>query len=373
MIEPSPFSLIDGVVVDTSDPLEMGRLKVWCPSIDGDNTDVDTLPWATYVSPLAGHAYDYPAGGSGGPATGPVSYGMWAIPKIGAKVLIGFLYGDYGQRIYLGSFYRDFGNRSLPAGRNRAGDTPSSDSDDSIEPSNTNLKAQFGGDLSSSIAKTRGAYERMVAQPETTKTVNEGYSPRVLKDSNPNVGALDPQTYCLTTPGRHSIIMQDYPEFARVRIKTAEGHQVIFDDANERIYISTSLGKTWVELDVDGHVHIHGAASISMAAGEDINISALGNVNIAAGKNLNLQASESLRAAACKDMSLTGDEALNLTSGAGFNVLAAGELIQHGSKIHLNGPKPAPGPCPSSPTLTPSHEPWERPATKGTRNKNWRA
>ena len=368
----SPLSLIDGVVVDTADPLEMGRMKVWCPSIDGDNTNVDTLPWVTYTTPLAGHAYDYPAGGTGGAAVGPVAYGLWAVPKVGAKVLIGFLYGDYNQRIYLGSFYRDFGNRSLPAGRNKEGSAPTSDSGDVIEPTSTNLKAQFGGDLASSIAKTRGAYERMAAQPSTTKDANEGYSPRVLKDSNPKVGALDPQTYCLTTPGRHAIIMQDYPEFARVRIKTAEGHQIIFDDANERIYISTSLGKTWVELDVDGHVHVHGAASISMAAGGDINISALGNVNIAAGKNVNIGAGESLRMAACKDLSATGDEGVNLTSKAEFNILATGQLLQKGSQIHLNGPQPAAAPCPDKPTLTPSHEPWERPATKGKRNKNWR-
>ena len=364
--------LIDGVVVDTADPQEMGRIKVWCPAIDGDKVDVAVLPWVMYVSPLAGQAHGYPAGGSSAAAIGPMSYGFWAVPKLGAQVLVGFLYGDFNQRVYMGSFFRDHGNRSLPAGRNKDSAAPTTDSGDVIEPTTTNLKAQFQGDLASSIARTRGAYERMVGQPADVKTDAEGYSTRVVKAGDPDVGLLDPQTYCLTTPGRHAIIMQDHPTNARVRVKTAEGHQIILDDANERIYVSTSQGRTWIELDRDGHVHVYAAESISMSAGGDLNLQALGNVNISAGKNMNLNATGSLRGEACSDLSFTGDGGVNFTSGETFNILAASNLIQTGSQIHLNGPTAAEAPCAEQPTLVPSHEPWKRPATKGTRGKNWK-
>jgi len=364
--------LIDGVVVDTADPQEMGRIKVWCPSIDGQNPNVDILPWVLYVSPLAGQAYGYPAGGSSAASSGPVSYGFWAVPKLGAQVLIGFLYGDYNQRVYMGSFFPDHGNRSLPAGRNVNDDAPTSDSGGIIEPTATNLKAQFQGDLASSISRTRGAYERMAAQPTDEKTDSEGYSPRVIRSADSNIGRLDPQTYCITTPGRHAIIMQDHPGSARVRIKTAEGHQIIFDDANERIYVSTSQGRSWLEMDRDGHVHVYAAESISMSAGGDFNLQALGNVNISAGKNLNLNASESLRAEACSDLSLTGAGGVNITSGETFNILAAGNLMQSAPQIHLNGNEAALAPCADQPSLIPSHEPWKRPISKIVRGKNWK-
>lgn len=365
-----PF-LVEGVVVDTSDPQEMGRLRIWCPALDGDLVDLETLPWAQYVSPFAGQANSYPAGG-GGSSSGPVSYGFWAIPKVGAQVLVTFLYGDYNQRVYLGSMFRQHSNRSLPVGRNSPSGELQSDSGGEIEPALSNLKAQFG-DLTSSIAKTRGAYERQVAQPADEKSPDEGYDVRVLKAKDPKVGALDPQTYCITTPGRHAIIMQDSPRTARVRIKTAEGHQVILDDANERIYISVAGGQSYFEMDKDGHVHVFGAESISMSSGADFNIQALGNVNISAGKNLNLNASGHARMSACDDVSLSGDGGVSITSGAKMDILAAAAILQTGSRIDLNGPKAAAAPCATKPRIVPSHEPWTRPETTATRGKNWKA
>jgi hypothetical protein len=367
-------SLIEGVVIDTSDPQEMGRMKVWCPAIDGDVVDVETLPWVMYVSSFAGQAHNYPAGGTARASVGPVSYGMWAVPKIGAQVLIGFLYGDYNQRVYMGSFFRVHGNRSLPAGRNSDG-APTSDTFEVIEPQTSNLNTQFQGKLADSIARTRGAYERQVAQAGNTKTNDEGYSTRVVKapEDDPLTGDLDPQTYSITTPGRHAIIMQDDPKFARLRIKTAEGHQIIFDDANERIYVSTAHGRSWIELDQDGHVHLYGAESISMSTGKDFNLQALGNVNISAGGSVNIGAKGNARLSACGDVSISGDGGVNITSGSSFNILAAGDLLQTASSIHLNGPGAIAAPCATVPSIVPSHEPWNRPVTSGKRNKNWKA
>lgn len=369
--------LVEGVVVETADPQEMGRIKVWCPSIDGDlaTFNINVLPWVLYTSQLAGQADEYPGGGRGAKATGPVSYGLWAVPRIGARVIIGFLYDDPSLRVYMGSYFDVHSNRSLPVGRNKEGGAPQSDTFETIEPAASNLKAQFQGKLGDSIAKTRGAYERQAAQALTNKTDAEGYSARTVqaKDKDEESTGLDPQTYCITTPGRHAIIMQDDARFARVRIKTAEGHQVIFDDANERIYVSTAQGKTWVELDADGHVHIYAAEAISMSTGGDFNVSALGNINLHAGKNLNLNAVGHARMSACEDVSLSGDGGVNLTSGAAFNILAGGTMLQTASEIHLNGPGAPAAPCADKPIIVPAHEPWTRPATTGKRGPNWKA
>lgn len=98
-------NFLEGIVVDTNDPQQMGRLKVWIPSLDGDNYKVNNLPWATYLSPLAGQTMNYPAGPNGDIAPGYTSYGFWAIPKVGALVVVACLYGDPNLRLYVGSLF----------------------------------------------------------------------------------------------------------------------------------------------------------------------------------------------------------------------------------------------------------------------------
>ena len=363
----SQFNIIDGIVMDNNDPQQMGRVKVWCPAIDGDTYKVDVTPWASYVTPLAGQTSNYPAGSRGTPTEGFHSYGFWAIPKVGASVVIGLMYGDVNRRYYLGSVFDDHGNRSLPTGRNREDYAPSpvSDTFDPVEPQTSNLNVQFSGDLKSSQAQTRGAYERSVAQDADVKDGTQGYQ------KSPNGPELDPQTYCLSTPGRHTIVFQDNPTNSRLRLKSADGHQIIFDDANERIYISTAKGNSYIELDSDGHVHVYAAESLSFSAGGDINFSTLGNFTVGAGGNIDLGAKGHGRFSACEDLSLSGGP-VNIESSGVFNILAAGNLIQTGSKIHLNGPGAGKAECADKPTITPDHEPWTRPATKGTRGKNWK-
>lgn len=364
------MNLIEGVVIDTADPQQMGRLKVWCPSIDGDVTQVDyeNLPWAVYVTPFGGQVLDYPAGSTGQETAGLMSYGFWGVPKKGAQVVVGLLYGDVNRRVYLGSFFADHGNRSLPTGRNRPdmAKAPVSDTFEPVQPQTTNLSAQFGGKLDAPEALTRGSYERQVAQDKTIKDGKEGYHTGVVDD-----GDLDPQTYCITTPGRHSVIFQDHPTNSRVRFKTAEGNQIILDDVNERIYVSTVHGKTWIELDRDGHIHMYGAESVSVSSGGDINLSATNDINLHAGKSLNLSAGASARLTGCDDLSLSG-KVVNIESSGAANFLAAGLMLLTGSNIHLNGPQAASAPCAGKPSIVPNHEPWTRPTSKLTRGKNWK-
>lgn len=361
------YNIIDGTVMDADDPQQMGRVKVWCPAVDGEDYDIELLPWATYMSPFAGQTNGFPAGSSAAETEGLHSYGFWAIPKIGARVIVAMLYGDVNLRVYLGSIFGPHGNRSLPVGRNRPDIAPSpvSDTFDPVEPQTSHLSAQFGGDLTAPEARTRGAYERAVAEGADVRSGQEGYQPALAG------GGLEPQTYCLATPGRHALIFQDNPATGRIRLKTADGHQVILDDANERIYISTSQGKTWVEMDADGHVHLYGAASVSVSAGEDINLSAGGSVNIAAGKNVNIAAAGHARVSACDDVSVSG-KVVNIESTGKFNILAAAPLLLTAPTISVNGAKASGAKCADRPSITPNHEPWPRPPTKATRGKNWR-
>jgi len=367
--------LMEGVVVDTNDPQQMGRVKIWVPAIDGDLYDIVNLPWATYVSPMAGRTRDYPAGPGSNKTSGFASYGWFAVPKAGALAVVGFMYGDPNRRLYMGSYFRDHGNRSLPVGRNRSdlAKAPVSDTFEPMEPQTTNLNAQFRNKLDASEAKTRGAYERAVAQDKTDKDGTEGYQADLVEPNDSKGNAqYDPQTYTLTTPGRHSLIFQDHPSTGRARLKTAAGHQIILDDANERIYISTCKGNTWLELDQDGRIHLYAADSISVSTGGDFNLTAVGDLKLNAGGNVDIQAGAALRLAGCSTANLSG-AGVNIESSAGFNILAAGDLLQTAPNSHLNGPSASSAKCPEPPKTIPTHEPWTRAVSKSARGKNWQA
>lgn len=285
-----PF-ITDGIVKDTSDPQQNGRLKIWCPALDGEDFDIDLLPWAEYASPFGGVTNDFHAGRNKTPSDGPVSYGFWALPKIGAQVLVFLLNGDPNRRFCFASYFGLHRNRSLPLGRNKnPNENPSpigpfTDSYDPLEPAYSNARTAFQSKMSAPQTKTRGVFERQVAQDISNKDGKDGYA------ENPVDGKyLDSQSYCFVTPGHHVFLMDDAPDNCRIRLKTCEGNQIIIDDTNERIYVSTAKGKTWIELDEDGHLHVFGSESVSVRSGKDINMYADRNFNVEAGKNVNIKA-----------------------------------------------------------------------------------
>jgi hypothetical protein len=84
--------------------------------------------------------------------------------------------------------------------------------------------------------------------------------------------------------------MSDVDEYCRIRLKTTEGSQIIFDDTNERIYISTAQGKNWVELDEgNGKVYIYSDSKVSIRSKNDINLYSDENINIVANKRVNIK------------------------------------------------------------------------------------
>jgi len=76
------------------------------------------------------------------------------------------------------------------------------------------------------------------------------------------------------------------------RIRTRTGHQILFHNTEDLIYITNSRGTSWIELTSDGKIDIYAQDSISVHTGNDLNLYADRDINIEAGRNFNLKVAE---------------------------------------------------------------------------------
>lgn len=356
--------------MSTEDPMQMGRLKVWIPSIDGENYVISNLGWTEYATPFGGITHDFPAGRNKKVSKGPVAYGFHALPKINAQVLCFFLNGEPSRRFWFACYFDHQRNRSLPAGRNLSMDGtkagPLTDTEEHLEPAYSNLR---------SAGLAGSSFERTVAQPRTEKNGADGYAPSMADSSY-----MESQTFCWTTPGHHTIIMSDLDSHCRIRIKSCEGNQLLFDDTTGRVYVSTALGNSWVELNEDGNIYVYGGKSVSIRAQEDINLSASGNINMAAGgevniisgSNTNISAGGSISISsgggsttlsACANIDLIGNTNVRISAVNQIGLTGTAGILQTASEIHMNGPKamlPECGATATRPSIIPTHEPFTR-------------
>jgi hypothetical protein len=279
-----------GVVRDNNDPMQMGRLRVFIPGYDAPYLKNSELPWCTMMSPLMGVVKDMSVGRDDDKISGTRAYGMWNIPKIGTPVVVATINNDESMRVWIGCLGTTYNNTTMPHGKNK-GNGKNSIKQATEENKKISTSDMYGlnGD------KARGPYERNIAQSDINQ--NEGNSSDGYHTNTDDSANLDPQVYCWTTPGGHFITMSDSNDHCRVRVKTINGQQIILDDTSERIYISTGKGKTWIEMDEDGHIQIYGESKISISSDKDLCFRAKDNIHMKAGGNIYLETDASGKSA----------------------------------------------------------------------------
>ena len=425
-------SLTVGFVVDTDDPQQMGRLRVLCPALNDpqltDDYDINNIPWASYCSSFGGMTTHLQRGPEAEMTTGPVAYGMWNIPKIGAQVLMTCIDGDPNYRVWLGCLHSQFMSNTLPNGRHKVNnneqDGPLSSTDDPIQPLYQNYEGAYPNKAAFEW-KTRGAdyqaagindvqvnfapSDRSDVDPTELdgSSIRQGYAPnQILKAP----GILDSQVFAWVTPGFHSISMDDRFENCRMRLRTTTGHQLLMDDTNERVLLSTNKSNVWVEMDSAGNLDIysdkymnfHSLDDMNFTSGGDIRFRAKGAIHsISDGDNrmevggdyhikvtgdenresgggtswstssLDLTTSSDSRITSGAGFDLDVAANANFSSGGNFGILSSGNILQTGSAIHLNGP-PAPAATPATePTVKCAFTTNRVPFKLNTKGETW--
>lgn len=357
-----------GIVVDTNDPMEIGRVRVCCPAW-GDDPDpasmnINHLPWARVMSPFGGFV-NQGFRGNGTEIQGETSYGMHSSTKVGAEAVVTLINGDRNCRLVTG-FVRDDGSaNTLPHGRYKVNGSaiegPFTVDDKPIEPLFSNAKSAFtnaqfadgnphgsfewvsrgadfsagahGADTSRSIQTTHDddGVERTEADGRTYK-MTQGSSANRMGDKTEISGARDashdPQTHCWVSPGFHAISMDDRMGNTRMKFRTSTGHQILLDDTNERIYVSTNQGNCWFEMDSNGNMDVYSGLRLNIFAAKDLNLTAGEDFRVAA-KNIHMKASSEFRLTATADIGVHSNANIRMGAGQEFRT-------QAGSNYHIN-------------------------------------
>lgn len=319
-----------GTVVNSEDPQQMGRLQIFCPSF-GDLPDhpVEDLPWAIYAPPFGGTTSYGNRGNEGDDVDGTTAYGMWAIPKFGAQVLVTTIDGNPDYRVWLGCIYGQFLSHTLPHGRyfdkkdengvllnNNEG--PIASNEKPIQPLYKNFEEAFGPKENNHEWRSRGMDNQTsnvdnVRIKETGSNVSDdidrGYSQnRQLEEYDLNESTI----YSLTSPGLHALSMDDKKENCRIKLRTTSGHMILMDDTNERIYISTAKGENWIEMDQVGNIDMFTSGNFSVHSEKDMNFTSDKSIKMYAKEAIHIKSEDKIKIQSNNDLNIKSNMNINI-------------------------------------------------------------
>jgi len=282
------------------------------------------------------------------------SYGMWMIPPdVGVTVLVFFINGDPAQGYWMGCVPDKFANHMVPAIAGTTlvdldpDDKKKYKTDLPLPVAEVNRRKNAKSDQQLNVDKIKKPVhpiaDRFLEQGlieddvrgVTTTTARRETPSMVFGISTPGpldkragakkskIGINEKQTVA-TVPvsrlGGTTLVMDDgddryvrekpasdgpvkymdvlsgekgdptIPVNEYFRVRTRTGHQLLFHNTEDVIYIANARGTAWVELTSNGKIDIFAEDSISIHTKNDLNIRADRDINMEAGRNVNIKA-----------------------------------------------------------------------------------
>lgn len=377
------------IVKDNIDPIRSGRLRVYISDFGGPEPD-DESCWVTvnYMSPFYGRTMPENAGNNPEFKRTPHSYGLWnSPPDIGTTVICIFINGDtnFGYWIgcvpdpealhmvpAIGSSTYIIGNQAEADAYGGATQLPVTNSP--LSPESQEIyylnSAKPIHSYQAAILSKQGLLRDTTRGTITTNSQRESPS-RVgwgvstpgrpiyeggYTDSNilQNLNKSKEKLKVIGRRGGHSIIMDDGAitgEDQHIRIRTAEGHQILLSDSGDTIHIIHKNGQSWIEMGKEGTIDMYSTNSVNIRTQGDLNLHADNNININAKKNLNISA-ENISLETIKDFGIKsgnnfkgytvgnftwkvdGPMSMSATGEASYSSVA--KMFINGSRINLN-------------------------------------
>ena len=161
------------------------------------------------------------------------------------------------------------------------------------------------------------------------------------------------------TPTGHSFVMDDgtastsdqslAPDKSReagnsnlVRLRSAGGAQMLFNDTSGIVYVINQAGNSWVQLSSDGKIDIYSSGDISMHTENDMNMHVGGDFSLDADAvNIKARGSNGVQIeTATGEFNLHSNKDIKLTSDMNGHISCAnGNVRVTGKLIDLNGPE----------------------------------
>jgi GH24 family phage-related lysozyme (muramidase) len=348
-------------VKDNKDPQNMGRLKVWVEAFGGYPEDEDRWITVSYASPFAGSTSIFDQGNNVTEYADTIkSFGMWTTtPAIDTRVLVTFASGRLDLGYWFACLYQTGTTGpipGLPSGKVHSGP-------DKVR-TNKNRK-DTDSDLDK---KVEHPLQKQLEQQGLEKDKLRGLTTSGADRESPS------NVFGVLTPGQHQFVMDDGDKDGNsrnIRLRTVNGTQLLLDDTVGHVYIISKNGKNWIEMSVDGRIHLYGE--------DDISIHSEANINMFAGKSINMQAVDSINMLGAQTSSVYDSSGLNtVVSGdlresvsGDASIKAGGTYIEKAAVIHMNGPIPPDAKDPQAYKISsnkmvteaimpvvPEHEPW---------------
>jgi hypothetical protein len=135
-----------------------------------------------------------------------------------------------------------------------------------------------------------------------TQFVMDDGDDRYYREDKPSEG---PPNYLNFTP--FQLGDKDIPYNEHFRIRTRTGHQLLFHNSEDLIYIANSKGTAWIEFTSDGKIDIYAEDSISIRTKQDFNFFCDRDFNLEVGRNFNTKVHGEMHTNVIKDQVLVVD------------------------------------------------------------------
>ena len=364
---PTTFPVYEGFIHSNKDYARTGRVKVRIPALESYQRSEDTkgeepkesgssgqgknFVDVRWMSPFFGYT-DYDRATEDGAKTyeGTVkSYGLWATPPDkGAPVIVLFIGGNPNDGIAIGS--------------------PVGNQNHAIPGIGANVAYDDGGAALAAVAERSPADKNPDPKIRPEHRFNkildyQGLAMDGLRGQSTSSAKRETPSRVLgiLTPGQHQFVMDDgvledngettedannktgFPGDLNslVRLRTANGGQLLIHDTAGIVYLINPKGTAWVEMSDSGKIDVYSRDTISFHTEGDMNLVANKSLNIE-GSEINMRATEgSIKIQSEKaNIDLTAKQNFNVTADLNGNILIAGHLKEQATRIDMNGPVP---------------------------------